>query len=105
MPKNTKKVKEKDMTVSVKHKANKKTLTGVVVSDKMTKTVVVMIERRIAHPVYKKMIKKTNKIKADTNGMNVVVGQEVVIESTRPISRDKNFKVIKVLKEGKNGTA
>lgn len=106
MPKNTKNVKEKTMkTESVKREVSKKTLTGIVVSDKMEKTVVVMIERRLQHPVYKKMIKKTSKIKADTNGMNVVAGQEVVIESTRPISRDKNFKVIKVLKEGKNGTA
>lgn len=101
MPKNTKKAKEKTMkTESVRREVNKKIITGIVVSDKMEKTVVVMIERRIAHPVYKKMIKKSNKIKADTNGMNVVAGQEVVIESTRPISRDKNFKVIKVLKEG-----
>lgn len=82
---------------------NKKILTGVVVSDKMTKTVVVVIERRLSHPIYKKIIKKTKKIKADTAGFEVVVGQTVKIESTRPISRDKNFKVIEVLKGKETG--
>ena len=77
----------------------KKTFTGKVVSDKMTKTVVVAIERLIRHPVYKKTLRRTGKIKADTNGMNITVGQFVKIEQTRPMSRDKNFKVIKIVSE------
>ncbi len=86
-------------------KKNKKTFVGVVVSDKMKNTVVVLIERRVTHPIYRKIIKKTRKIKADTNGMNIVAGQTVKIESTRPISRDKYFKVVEVMKGGSNGTA
>ena len=78
----------------------KKIFTGKVVSDKMTKTVVVAIERLIRHPVYKKTLKRTGRIKADTNNMEVKVGQVVKIEQTRPISRDKSFKVIEILKEG-----
>ena len=77
---------------------NKRTLTGVVVSDKMEKTAVVVIERRLPHPLYKKIIKRTKKIKADTSGFEVKVGQPVKIESTRPISHDKNFKVVEILK-------
>jgi len=77
----------------------KRTFTGKVVSDKMTKTVVVSIERLVRHPVYQKTLKRSGKIKADTNGMEVKIGQFVKIEQTRPISKDKSFKVIKVISE------
>lgn len=72
----------------------KKVLTGKIVSDKMLKTVIVEINRKVAHPLYKKLIKKTNKFKADTNNIEVKTGDIVKIEQTRPISRDKHFKVI-----------
>ena len=75
----------------------KKTFTGKVVSDKMAKTVVVSIERLIRHPVYKKTMRRTGRIKADTNGMEVKTGQVVKIEQTRPLSRDKSFKVIEIV--------
>ena len=78
----------------------KKTFIGKVVSDKMAKTVVVSIERLIRHPVYKKTLKRSGRIKADTNSMEVKTGQFVKIEQTRPMSRDKNFKVIEIVKEG-----
>ena len=79
----------------------KKIFSGKVVSDKMTKTVVVAIERLVRHPVYKKTMKRTGRIKADTAGLEVKTGQFVKIEQTRPISRDKSFKVIEVIdKEG-----
>lgn len=74
-----------------------KTLRGTVVSTKMTNTVVVAIERKVAHKLYGKLLKVTKRIKADTNGMDVKEGDSVVIEQTRPISRDKNFKVIALL--------
>jgi len=81
----------------------KRTFTGKVVSDKMTKTVVVSIERLIRHPVYQKTLKRTGRIKADTNGMDVKSGQFVKIEQTRPLSRDKSFKVIEIInKEVRN---
>ncbi|MDO8269784.1 MAG: 30S ribosomal protein S17 [Candidatus Levybacteria bacterium] len=72
-----------------------KTLKGTVVSTKMQNTVVVAIERKVAHKLYRKLIKVTKKIKADTNNMEVKEGDIVIIEQTRPISKDKNFKVIK----------
>ncbi len=79
----------------------RKQLTGVVASNKMTKTVVVSISRRIQHPVYKKLITVTKRIKADTNGMELNIGDVVRIEQTRPISRDKSFKVISKVEDKK----
>lgn len=72
----------------------KKIFTGVVVSNKMINTVVVAMERKIPHPVYGKLIKRTGKIMADTNGMEVNVGEIVIIEEIKPMSKNKNFKVI-----------
>lgn len=73
----------------------KKVLSGTVVSIKMKNTVVVAIERKVAHKLYRKLIKVTKRIKADTNGMDIKLGEVVKIEQTRPMSKDKNFKVIK----------
>ena len=90
--------KAESKTQELKHfednKGKKKTLVGQVISDKMQKTVVVMIVRKVQHPIYKKIIKKTKKLKADTNNMDVKVGDTVKIEETRPLSKDKFFKVI-----------
>lgn len=77
----------------------KKTFTGKVVSDKMTKTVVVEIERLVRHPVYKKTLRRTGRIKADIAEFAPTVGSFVKIEQTRPVSRDKSFKVIKIVSE------
>jgi len=77
----------------------KKIFTGKAVSNKMQKTLVVQIERRIRHPVYKKILKRTTNIKADTNNFEVSIGQSVKIEQTRPLSRGKHFKVVEVMKE------
>lgn len=92
-------VKKEAVKVSEK-KSTKKTFVGTVVSDKMQKTVVVSIQRRVAHPVYGKLIKITKRFKADTNGMEVKVGQTIRMEETRPISKGKFFKVIEIIKEG-----
>ena len=77
----------------------KKVFTGKVVSDKMTKTIVVEIERLVSHPVYKKMVKRTSRLKADTNGKEIKMGQFVKIEQASPISGSKNFIVTEVVKE------
>ena len=77
----------------------RKTLVGKIVSNKMQKTVVVEIERRIRHPIYGKIVKKTKRLKADDNGFKVEVGESVKIEQAKPISRDKYFKVIEVLEQ------
>lgn len=80
----------------------KQKLTGKVVSTKMQNTVVVEIERRVAHPLYKKRIKVSNKIKADSRDVQVEEGDTVVIESTRPISKTKTFKVIEKAESDSN---
>ncbi len=76
----------------------KKTLNGTIVSNKMANTVVVEVTRRVAHPLYKKLIKKSRKFKADSTGMTLNVGDKVKIISIRPISKDKYFKVLEVIK-------
>ena len=79
----------------------KKTFTGIVVSNKMQKRVVVEIERRIPHPLYRKMIKKNKRIKADSHGLELKAGDKVRIEETRPVSRDTHFRVIEKMEEKK----
>lgn len=96
VPKEKKKVSNMEKT----SKKMRKTIVGTVVSTKMDKTVVVSYTRKVAHKKYGKLIKVTKKIKADTNGMEIILGDTVKIEQTRPISKDKYFKVIS--KEEKN---
>jgi small subunit ribosomal protein S17 len=71
----------------------RKTQVGVVVSDKMDKTVVVLVSRMVKHPVYNKYIKRSVKYKAHDNDNSCKVGDRVVIEETRPMSKDKRWKV------------
>lgn len=74
---------------------NKKTLDGVVVGDKMDKTVVVSVTRYVKHPKYHKYIKKSKKYKAHDEANTYKIGDKVTIQETRPISKDKTFTVIK----------
>jgi small subunit ribosomal protein S17 len=73
---------------------HKKTLRGVVVSDKMQKTVVVEVNRFVKHPKYGKYMKQSKKYKAHDEENVYKTGDKVSIEETRPISKDKTFKVI-----------
>lgn len=75
-------------------KIQKRTLTGVVVSDKMQKTVVVAVTRLKKHPTYKKYFKVTKKYKAHDEERAFHTGDRVVIQETRPISKDKTWMVI-----------
>jgi len=76
-------------------KKNKnKILKGIVVSDKMDKTVVVSVSRFVEHPKYKKRIKISKKYKAHDENNSKKVGDRVEIEETKPMSKDKHFKVI-----------
>ena len=72
-----------------------KTLSGVVVSDKMTDTAVVAVERYVKHPKYGKFIKRLKRYKAHDKDNEHKVGEKVKIEQTRPISKDKTFRIIK----------
>ena len=76
-------------------KKNRKTLQGVVTSDKMAKTVVVSVTRFVKHPKYQKYVKISKKYKAHDEKNEHKVGDTVTIEECRPISKDKTFTVIK----------
>ena len=76
-----------------------RTLTGNVIGDRMNKTVTVLVERRVKHPVYGKILTKSSKIKAHDDSNSVKEGDRVVIAECRPISKDKSWTVIKVENE------
>jgi small subunit ribosomal protein S17 len=78
-----------------------KEITGTVLSNKMAKTVVVMVERKLRHPLYRKVIVKHKKIKAHSENPDIKVGDIVTIMETRPISKDKHFIVISPVKATK----
>lgn len=73
---------------------HKKTLRGVVVSDKMQNTAVVAVSRYVKHPKYKKYMKSTKNYKAHNPGNRAKTGESVTIRSTRPLSKDKHFEII-----------
>ena len=72
----------------------KRVLTGIIVSDKTDKTVVVNVERRVKHPLYGKIIKRSKKYHAHDEGNEFKLGETVRIEETKPISKLKTWKVI-----------
>lgn len=71
---------------------------GEIVSLKMQNTAVVEITRKKLHPLYKRLLKRSKKYKADTAGLNLKIGDRVRISETRPISKEKYFKVLEVIK-------
>lgn len=73
-----------------------KTFAGVVVSDKMTDTIVVVVERYVKHPKYQKYVQSRKKYKVHDAGNTAKIGDSVVIEETRPISRHKSFKLLEI---------
>ena len=75
-----------------------KTFNGKVISLKMQKTAVIEVVRKSPHPLYRKLIKVSKKFKADTGDLNLTIGDRVKIGETRPLSKDKKFKVLEVLK-------
>jgi small subunit ribosomal protein S17 len=83
--------------VELPKKANRKIKEGVVISDKMSKTVVVQTERKVRHPLYQKVIRISNTFKAHDEGETCSVGDTVRIMEVRPMSSDKRWVVIKVL--------
>lgn len=72
---------------------------GVVVSDKMDKTVVVMEEKMVLHPLYKKRVKNTRKYKAHDDNNACKVGDKVVIMETRPLAKTKNWRVVEIIEK------
>lgn len=86
------KSREADMT-----ETNARTLSGKVVSDRMDKTVTVLIERRVKHPAYGKIISRSSKIKAHDEENKCRLGDTVTIAETRPISKTKSWKLVDIV--------
>jgi small subunit ribosomal protein S17 len=79
----------------------RKTLEGIVVSNKMQKTIVVAIVDSVMHPLYKKVVKRTKKYKVHDEKNECQVGDKVEIMETRPLSKDKYFRLVRVLEKVK----
>ena len=79
----------------------RKVLRGTVVSDKMDKTIVVAIEDSVKHPLYKKIIKRTVKFKAHDENNECGIGDRVEIMETRPLSKDKNWRLVRIIEKAK----
>jgi small subunit ribosomal protein S17 len=82
-------------------RGSRKTRTGLVVSDKMQKTVVVAIERRVPHPMYGKMITRTTRLKAHDEENSAKAGDTVRIMETRPLSKDKRWRVVEIVERAR----
>ena len=79
----------------------KRVLQGTVVSDKTDKTVVVLVERKVAHPLYGKIVNRTVKYKAHDEKNECGVGDKVMIMETRPYSKDKRWRVVEIIEKAK----
>ena len=79
----------------------RKTREGLVVSDKMDKTVVVAVEDRVKHPLYGKVLRRTNKLKAHDEQNAAGIGDRVLLMETRPLSATKRWRVVQILEKAK----
>ena len=90
-----------DETAKIDERNDRKLRIGKVVSDKMQKTVVVSVERLVQHPLYKKSIKQTTRFKAHDENNDSHTGDIVKIMETRPLSKDKRWRVVEILQKTK----
>ena len=82
-------------------RAFRKTRVGQVVSDKMDKTIVVAIEDSVQHPLYKKTMKRTYKLKAHDEANECGIGDTVEVMETRPLSKDKRWRLVRIIEKAK----
>ena len=82
-------------------KGARKVRVGTVVSDKMQKTIVVRIDRRVPHPIYGKMVTRTSKFKAHDEENSAKTGDTVRIEETRPLSKDKRWRLVEIVERAR----
>ena len=85
----------------MENRGYRKTRTGVVVSDKMDKTVVVAIKTKVRHPLYGKMVNRTRKFKAHDENNECGIGDTVKIMETRPLSKDKRWRLVEIVEKAK----
>ena len=90
-----------EVTENSAARAARKTRVGLVVSDKMEKTVVVSTERRVQHPVYGKMVRRTKRFKAHDERNEAKTGDTVRIMETRPLSKDKRWRVVEIVERAR----
>jgi small subunit ribosomal protein S17 len=88
-------------TATEQRRGFRKTREGLVVSNKMDKTVVVAVEDRVQHPLYGKTIRRTNKLKAHDAGNTCGVGDRVLLMETRPLSATKRWRVVEIIEKAK----
>lgn len=85
----------------MEERAMRKTRTGKVVSDKMDKTIVVAIETSVRHPLYKKIVKRTYKLKAHDENNECAIGDKVKVMETRPLSKDKRWRLVEIIEKAR----
>lgn len=79
----------------------RKTRVGIVTSDKMDKTIVVSVKDKVRHPLYKKIINRTFKLKAHDENNECTVGDRVLVMETRPLSKDKRWRLVEIIEKAK----
>jgi small subunit ribosomal protein S17 len=92
---------EQNAIVTTAERGRRKVRTGVVVSDKMDKTVLVRIDRKVAHPLYKKTVRRSSKLAAHDEQNDAHVGDTVRVMETRPISKSKRWRVVEIVERAK----
>ena len=85
----------------MEERSMRKTRVGIVASDKMEKTIVVAVRDNVKHPLYKKIVKRTVRFKAHDENNEAKVGDIVMIMETRPLSEDKNWRLVKIVEKAK----
>ncbi len=85
----------------MRERGNRKTLQGIVVSDKMDKTIVVKVERMVKHPLFHKYLKQHERYKAHDEGNSCGIGDKVLITESRPLSKDKRWRVRQIIEKAK----
>ena len=95
--------RERDMTEisQVTDRGRRKVRTGVVVSDKMDKTVLVRVDRKVRHPLYRKTVARSNKLAAHDENNDAHVGDTVRVMETRPLSKTKRWRLVEVVQRAK----
>ena len=92
---------EKKVEASTDHRNYRKTRRGLVVSDKMDKTITVVIETRVKHPLYGKVMSRSSKVKAHDETNSAGIGDLVIIAETRPLSATKNWRLVEIVEKAK----
>ncbi|GAA4904788.1 30S ribosomal protein S17 [Tessaracoccus lubricantis] len=88
-------------TPQVEERNRRKVLTGIVASDKMDKTIVVVVEDRVKHPLYGKVMNKTSRLKAHDENNEAGIGDRVRVMETRPLSAQKRWRLVEIIERAK----